>query len=101
MQRRKFLQQSTIAGLGLPTIFHSPFSFGNPLINEVIDLSGKLPVQQFTTGPHQHWFGYYDKQQVSASGRYALSNQVDLFFRSPTPQDSLQVGLIDLENNNQ
>ena len=34
-------------------------------------------------------------------GRYALANRVDLFFRSPTPQDSLQVGLIDLEDNHQ
>lgn len=76
---------------------------GRPIytVAEVIDLSAELPIQPITNGPRQHWFGYYDKQQVSASGRYALGNQVDLFFRSPTPQDKLQVGLIDLENKNE
>ena len=99
MYRRRFLQQASLASAAaslLPT-----FSFSPLPISEVLDLSGKLPVTQLTTGPHQHWFGYYDKQQVSASGRYALSNQVDLFFRSPTPQDTLQVGMIDLEDSNQ
>ena len=99
MHRRRFLQQASLASAAaslLPT-----FSFSPLPISEVLDLSGKLPVTQLTNGPQQHWFGYYDKQQISANSRYALGNQVDLFFRSPTPQDTLQVGLIDLENNNQ
>lgn len=56
-----------------------------------------LPVRRLTSGDRQHWFGYYDKWQVDPSGRYALGNQVELFFRSPQPNDVLKVGLIDLE----
>ena len=36
---------------------------------------------------------------MDPSGRYALGNQVDLFYRSPKPDDVLRIGLIDLENN--
>lgn len=100
MKRRTFIQQTIMAGVGLPLL---PSLVNNEtyMISEIINLSGKLPVKQITSGPWQHWFGYYDKQQVDASGRYALGNQVELFFRSPTPQDTLQVGLIDLEKDNQ
>lgn len=45
--------------------------------------------------------GYYDKWQVDPIGRYAVGNEVDLIFRSPTEKDLLKVGLIDLENDNQ
>lgn len=100
MHRRRFIQQTALAGVGLP-LLPSLANNKTHTISEVIDLSSKLPVKQITSGPQQHWFGYYDKQQVDATGRYALSNQVDVFFRSPTPDDLLQVGLIDLEKDNQ
>lgn len=61
----------------------------------------EFPVTQLTSGPKQHWFGYYDKRQVDPTGRFVLGNQVDLFFRSPIKSDILTVGLIDLENKNQ
>ena len=99
--RRRFLQQASLSGAGVSLLPLLSLEDRNLPISEVLNLSGKLPVQQLTTGPQQHWFGYYDKQQISANSRYALGNQVDLFFRSPTPQDSLQVELIDLENSNQ
>ena len=54
-----------------------------------------------TSGPKQHWLGYYDKWQVNASGRYAVANEADVFFRSPQASDTLKVGLIDLDNNYQ
>jgi hypothetical protein len=57
------------------------------------------PVRPITRGPRQHWFGYYDKQQVDRSGRYALAMEVDPIFRSPTPSDTLAIGLIDLTTN--
>ena len=46
----------------------------------------------------QHWFGYYDKQQVDPSGRYALGMEADLFLRSPTPADTVDIVVIDLED---
>ncbi|MCG8524950.1 MAG: hypothetical protein MI748_01105 [Opitutales bacterium] len=48
----------------------------------------------------QIWFGYYDKWQVDTTGRYALGCKVELFFRSPTREDVLKIGLIDLEADN-
>ncbi|MBX2816624.1 MAG: hypothetical protein KTR24_11525 [Saprospiraceae bacterium] len=58
-----------------------------------------MPVA-LTSGPKQHWFGYYDKWQSDPSGRYLLGGQVELFYRSPTARDVLRVGLIDLEDGN-
>ena len=55
---------------------------------------------KLTSGPKQHWFGYYDKLQVDVTGRYVLACQVDTFYRSPTNQDVLVVGMIDLQNKN-
>ena len=60
-----------------------------------------LPIIQLTNGPKQHWFGYYDKWQVDPTGRYVLGCEVDQLFRSPTPMDTLRIGLIDLEEGNQ
>lgn len=57
-------------------------------------------VTKLTSGPKQHWFGYYDKQQVDPTGRYVLTCEVDTFFRSPTNDDLLIVGMIDLQDNN-
>lgn len=59
-----------------------------------------LPVHTLTKGPNYHWFGYYDKQQVDASGRYALGMQVDVQHRSPTPDDVLKIGMVDLQDSN-
>jgi hypothetical protein len=55
---------------------------------------------KLSSGPKQHWFGYYDKEQVDPSGRYVLACEVDTFLRSPTNNDLLIVGMIDLKDNN-
>lgn len=57
-------------------------------------------ITKLTNGPKQHWFGYYDKEQVDPTGRYVLVCEVDTFFRSPTNKDLLVVGMIDLQDNN-
>ncbi len=59
------------------------------------------PVVAITQAPDQHWFGYYDKRQIDFSGRYALGARVPPIFRSPRPDDRLEIGLIDLKENNQ
>ncbi|WKN44874.1 hypothetical protein [Tunicatimonas pelagia] len=94
MKRRNFVRRTALAGLGLAS------SSVVSLARRANFLPNKVPAQAITSGEQQHWFGYYDKWQVDPSGRYALGNQVDLFFRSPTPEDTLKMGLIDLENNN-
>lgn len=42
------------------------------------------------------WFGYYDKLQFSPDNRYVLSNRVRFEHRSPTANDEIEVGMIDL-----
>ena len=89
MNRRIFIKRSAMAGLALSAA---------PAITDINPFNQEFPVYQVTDGEKQHWFGYYDKWQVDTSGRYALGNQVELFYRSPTPDDILRIGLIDLEN---
>ena len=53
-------------------------------------------VRPITTGPRHHWFGYYDKLQFDPSSRYVLAMEVDFEHRSPTAEDLIRVGMIDL-----
>ncbi len=71
-----------------------------PRLNIMAAQRGAFPVKSITDGTKQHWMGYYDKWQVDPTGRYAVGNEVDLIFRSPTVEDVLKIGLIDLENGN-
>jgi hypothetical protein len=58
----------------------------------------KLPaVRQITRGPRFHWFGYYDKLQFSADNRFVLGNEVEFEGRSPTADDHIRVGMVDLQ----
>lgn len=56
------------------------------------------PVRAITKGPRFHWFGYYDKFQFDPSGRHVLGMEVEFEHRSPTPDDAIKVGMIDLED---
>lgn len=61
-----------------------------------------LPVtKQITKGPLYHWFGYYDKLQFCPKNRFVLSNQANFEHRSPTPDDAIQVGMVDTHSNNE
>ena len=55
-------------------------------------------IKALTAGPQFHWFGYYDKFQFDVNDRYVLSMQVDFEHRSPTPDDVISIGMIDLED---
>ena len=62
-------------------------------------MSEELPlIRQITRGPKFHWFGYYDKLQFDPTNRYALAMKVDFEHRSPTQNDWIDIGLIDLES---
>lgn len=56
------------------------------------------PVRQITRGPKFHWFGYYDKLEFDPTGRYVLGMEVDFEGRSPTADDVVRVGMVDLED---
>ncbi|HUW60041.1 MAG TPA: hypothetical protein VMZ06_03460, partial [Candidatus Bathyarchaeia archaeon] len=55
-----------------------------------------VPVRAITRGPLSHWFSYYDKQQFDITGRYALGMEVDFDDRTPTPDDKVVIGMVDL-----
>ncbi len=62
---------------------------GNPAVS----------MRALTRGPKYHWFGYYDKLQFDPTGRYVLGMEVDFEGRSPTPEDEIRLGMIDLAEN--
>ena len=56
------------------------------------------PVRVITRPPGHHWFGYYDKLQFDPGNRFVLGMRVDFEHRSPTAEDVIQVGMVDLED---
>ena len=55
-------------------------------------------MRAITRGPKFHWFGYYDKLQFDATGRYVLGMEVGFEHRSPTTDDVVRVGMVDTED---
>lgn len=56
------------------------------------------PTRQITHGPRHHWFGYYDKLQFDPTSRYVLGMEVAFEHRSPTAEDVIKIGMVDLES---
>jgi hypothetical protein len=54
------------------------------------------PLRALTKGPKFHWFGYYDKLQFDPTQRYVLGMETDFQGRSPTADDVIEIGMIDL-----
>ncbi len=60
--------------------------------------TNNLPVRAITAGPKFHWFGYYDKLQFNKSNSKILGMQVGFESRSPTKDDIIKMGYVDLQN---
>jgi len=86
IDRRHFLK-ATAAGCAAAVM-------GRPLLG-----ADSVPIRAITHGPKFHWFGYYDKFEFDPTNRYVLSNEVDFEHRTPTANDVIQVGMVDLEDN--
>jgi hypothetical protein len=56
------------------------------------------PVRALTHGPKHHWFGYYDKREFDPTSRYVLGMEVDFEHRTPAPEDTITVGMVDLQD---
>ncbi len=54
------------------------------------------PVRPITRGPAFHWRGYYDKLLFDPANRLVLANEVTFEGRSPTADDAIRVGMINL-----
>ena len=87
--RRHFLRQSLLTGTTL---------MAAPTLAQLAQ-DPAFPVRQITYGPKAHWFGYYDKEQVDPTGRYVLGMEVDVPQRSPTENDVIKIGMVDLQDN--
>ncbi len=57
------------------------------------------PVRTISGGPKHHWFGYYDKLEFDPTNRYVLSNEVDFEGRTPRADDTIRVGMVDTDSN--
>ncbi|MBN1505218.1 MAG: hypothetical protein JW955_00130 [Sedimentisphaerales bacterium] len=57
------------------------------------------PIRAITRGPGFHWFGYYDKLQFDPAGRHALGMEASFEHRSPRPDDTIKIGMVDLADN--
>ncbi len=92
LTRRELLRAALPAAIALA---------GAPCVGKAraADRAEKLPpVRVITRGPKHHWFGYYDKLEFDPTGRYVLGMEVDFEHRSPTPQDVIKIGMVDLED---
>lgn len=103
MKRRDFLKFGTVVGgssfWGANWTKNLAAKNTHQAIHGTKDLH--FPIRQITSGPGLHWFGYYDKLQFDPTSRYALGMRVDFDRRTPKPNDQIEIGLIDLEDNDQ
>jgi len=88
MNRRLFIRNTALTGAALMTLPEFGYS------------TEEIKVQKLTSGPKYHWFGYYDKQQLDPTNRYALGMEVDFQYRSPNAGDVIRIGMVDLKKNN-
>lgn len=66
------------------------------LLNLPVVDSSPAPIRAVTRGPKFHFFGYYNKFQIDASGRYLLACEVDFEHRMPAADDAVRIGMVDL-----
>jgi len=90
------------AGIWLPAGHAAAQQAPNPLLAEMLGTAREqlLDWQPLTKAPGNHWFSYYDIQQFDPTGRYVLGMRVDFEHRQPTGEDSIEIGVIDLQDSN-
>ena len=67
-----------------------------PRCEDIVRIETEVPSREITNGPKSHWFAYYDKYQFDPSGRYVLGMEIGFDNRSPTPEDEIRLGMVDL-----
>ncbi len=97
MNRRKAIQLSLAAGvaaMGTPRVW--------PSDGTAEDNSISFDVQQITSGPKHHFFGYIGHALTipwNQSGRYIVSLRTDFYTRMPKKGESAEIVIIDMQNN--
>jgi len=93
--RREFLNRIAVTGGGFALATKRR---GLVAAEEASGLS--LPAVAVTRGPKHHFFGYYDKHQWDATGRYLLCQEVSFMDHPPQAEDEITVGMVDLREGN-
>ena len=88
LTRRTFMQSAITGTIGLT----------NGRASAAIQSLEDPPSRVITRGPKHHWFGYYDKLQFDPTSRYVLGMQVSFEHRSPTADDVISIGMVDLHD---
>lgn len=57
----------------------------------------RMPARRITPENENFFFGYYDMQPWSGSGRYHLCHKVGFWQRMPTMDDRAEIGMIDMQ----
>ncbi len=94
LSRRQF-QRSIVQAAGGLSMAQVPLASSAA---ETGPLETFVPTRAITHGPTNHWFGYYDKREFDPGNRFVLANQVDFEGRAPTGADSINVGYVDIKN---
>lgn len=94
LHRRQFLQQS--AALTLLAAGWNRRGWCSDTPAEELP-----PVRAITRAPGHHWFGYYDKLQFDPTNTKVLGMKTNFEHRSPKPDDEIEIGYVDLANNDQ
>ncbi len=93
LKRNLFVFPTVIISFFLILVY-SPKSYGQS--------SFELKIQQLTSGPRHHFFGYIGQCQTipwNSSGRYILGLEIDTIDRMPAPCESATIILIDTRDN--
>ena len=100
MLRRDFLKSQLTAGIGVSLLGLSPWirSTVNSAYAQNFPQDQYPPCRRITNGPLFHWGAYYDQIHFDPTNRYVVGNEVDFEGRSPTPDDTINVGIIDTED---
>ena len=93
--RREFVRLSALSAAAVPLVGLRGAAAASPLPRAVTH----VPMRAITRGPRYHWFAYYDKYQFDPTDRYVLSNEVDFEHRTPEIDDVINVGMVDLQDN--
>ena len=66
-----------------------------------IDTPANAAAVRVSPANQDHFFGYYDKSPWDASGRRLLTQRAAFADRQPAPEDSLVIGVVDLQSGNE
>lgn len=58
-----------------------------------------VPIRAISDSDRPLWFGYYDKHQFDSTDRYLLGMRPPFEGKSPGPEDAVEIGIIDLQDN--